>query len=638
MRTISVRALGPVDVQVDGKPAPPELLWKRPLVLLLYLARSPRHTRTREHLVELLWPDQPAKAAHHSLNEALRIVRRYGGAAVVGTPSDQVRLDVTTLDLDLDRFEALMKASDWAGASALVGGTFLEGFGVAGTSGVEDWLTTERETWCRKSVQALARNVDALLEAGRLGEATDQAQRAANLDPMSDTAARGLMRSLALGGMRTEALQAYEAFAGRLASALDSKPDRETEALAARVRLARVWRRAPAPAAPEIPWRRAPLVGRSGELARLLRAWKTCRTTGRASVALVLGDAGMGKSRLADELLERARLDGAAASTARAVEADLLEPWSGLLALAGGGLLDIPGVAAAAPPALGALARRLPAWAERFPGAPLEAEPTVGRALRDVLRAVCTEQPCVLLVDDAQWLDRESLLAVAATARDLSRQPCFILLTAATHPARAEIDELRSRMRRDVPGTAISLAALGRDDLLALARWALPRYDEAALERVTRRVATDSAGLPLLAVELLSAVAMGLELDGTTSAWPEPLRTLDQTLPGDFPDAVVGAIRVNYRRLSPDARSVLAAASALGDRVLVPTLRRATGLAPQALGAALDELEWHRWLTAESRGYAFVARAVREIVARDMVPAGQRERFLAAARSPGASP
>jgi len=47
---------------------------------------------------------------------------------------------------------------------------------------------------------------------------------------------------------------------------------------------------------------------------------------------------------------------------------------------------------------------------------------------------------------------------------------------------------------------------------------------------------------------------------------------------------------------------------------------------------ALDELEWHRWLNAESRGYAFVARAVSDVVASDMVSAGQRERVLAAAR------
>ena len=47
--------------------------------------------------------------------------------------------------------------------------------------------------------------------------------------------------------------------------------------------------------------------------------------------------------------------------------------------------------------------------------------------------------------------------------------------------------------------------------------------------------------------------------------------------------------------------------------------------------SALDELEWHRWLVAEPRGYSFVARIVRQVVERDMVTAGQRQRVLAAA-------
>ncbi len=114
-------------------------------------------------------------------------------------------------------------------------------------------------------------------------------------------------------------------------------------------------------------------------------------------------------------------------------------------------------------------------------------------------------------------------------------------------------------------------------------------------------------------------------------AWPEPLRTLDQTLPGGFPDAVVGAIRVNYRRLSSDGQAVLAAAAVLGGRVRAEGLRCATGLRPDAVEAALDELEWQRWLTAEGRGYAFVARIVREVVERDLVIEGQRQRIREAA-------
>jgi len=65
--------------------------------------------------------------------------------------------------------------------------------------------------------------------------------------------------------------------------------------------------------------------------------------------------------------------------------------------------------------------------------------------------------------------------------------------------------------------------------------------------------------MPLLAVELLRAVALGLDLGTIHEAWPEPLRTLDQTLPGELPDAVVAAIRIGFRRLSPSAQRILAA-------------------------------------------------------------------------------
>src|SRR2546425_328312 len=50
----------------------------------------------------------------------------------------------------------------------------------------------------------------------------------------------------------------------------------------------------------------------------------------------------------------------------------------------------------------------------------------------------------------------------------------------------------------------------------------------------------------------------------------------------------------------------------------------------RGLDAALDELEWQRWLAAEPRGYALVARIVRDVVERDMVTEGQRQRILAA--------
>src|SRR5256886_551149 len=172
----------------------------------------------------------------------------------------------------------------------------------------------------------------------------------------------------------------------------------------------RTWR-SPAPAAPLRPTERRPgrfpktaaatmgpdprgaaLVGRSRELERLVATWATCRA-GRSGVVIVEGDGGTGKTRLAEELAGRARLDGAVIAAVRAVEADQSDPWSGVLGIARAGLLDAPGIAAASPATLAGLR-----------GSAALAAPA--RAFSEALRVVADEQPVMIVVDDAHWPDR----------------------------------------------------------------------------------------------------------------------------------------------------------------------------------------------------------------------------------------
>src|SRR2546426_12441523 len=108
---------------------------------------------------------------------------------------------------------------------------------------------------------------------------------------------------------------------------------------------------------------------------------------------------------------------------------------------------------------------------------------------------VCSSDlPVLVLVDDAQWVDRESLLALGAVARDLTPAPLFFLFTITAQPPRAELDALRVRIGRELLGAAVRLESLSGDALRALARWALPGYNDVELDRVARRAATDSAG------------------------------------------------------------------------------------------------------------------------------------------------
>jgi len=641
---ITCRTLGPLAVTVDGAEPPPELLWRKHLALLVYLARSPRRSRSREHLVGLLWADKPQTAARHSLREAVRVLRRCTGEAAVETAGEQVRLGDAAARLDVDELALLAAEGDWAGAATLVSGEFLEGFAVPDAPAFEDWLGAERDEWRRRSVDALLQLARELARAGHAADAAGQARRARALDPHSEAAAAAEIHALALAGERTGALDAYRAFEERLRADLGAAPGEELQRLAARVRDQRAWRLPESEAAPAAgaESRRAPLIGREQTLGAVLAAWETCRAERRAALAFVEGDAGTGRTRFVEEVLAHARLAGAATAAARAVPADRDDPWSGAVGLARGGLLAAAGIAAASAPALAAFATRLSDWGDRFPEARKATPASPGQALAEILRAAADESPVLVALDDAQWSDRETLLALDAALRDVARSPLFVLVTAAPFAGREELDQLCGRVGRDVPGVAVRLGALDHDALRRLAAWALPGYGDAELDRVARRVAADSAGLPLLAVELLHAVALGLDLHGVDAAgaWPAEHRTLDQTLPGELPDAVTAAIRVGFRRLSKDAQALLAAASVLGDRAPAVVLGRAAGLEAERLAGGLDELEWRRWLAAESRGYSFVARVVRDVVARDMLTEGQRRRLLEAAglRSPTSTP
>ena len=636
---IVCRTLGPVELTVDGGPAPPELLWRKHLALLVYLARSPRRGRSREHLIGLLWGDRTEAAARHSLSEALRVIRHHAGEGSVEVTVGQVRLGPTSVQLDVDRLEELAAAADWVAAAELVSGEFLEGFGLAEASEFENWLAAERGIWGRRGVEVLVSCAEAYAQVGKIEEACGVASRALGLQPTSEPALRCAVRCRSLAGERAGALDLFERFQSRLSEEVGVEPSEETRALIERVRR----ERAPHPEAQSghgdgLPVVRPPLEGRGQELQRLLEAATGSARGRRASLLVLEGDAGMGKTRLLDELLARLRLDGTPVVAARAVEADRAEPWSGVLALARGGLLEAPGVGAAPSAALAAFAEVLPEWEERFRGAAsLAAAPPLGRALAEAVRAAVDEQAVVIAVDDAQWLDQDSALSLGAILRDLAATPLTVVLAIAPYPPRPELDELRVKIGSELGGQTLRLRVLDRAGLRHLAERMLPGYDPVAIDRVVRRVATDSAGLPLLAVELLRAVALGLDLGTLAGTWPEPFRTLDQSLPGHLPDAVVAAIRIGVRRLSPPAQRVLTATAVLGDLVPPTLLERALSLEAEDVARALDELEWHRWLVAEPRGYSFVARIVRQVVERDIVTPGQRRRVLEAVNRLSAS-
>lgn len=622
---IQCRTLGTVEVTVDGNPAPPQLTWRKHLAVLVYLGRSPRLRRSRDHLVGLLWPEKGETAARHSLNEAIRVIRRAAGDEALVSEGSQIRLAPSTVELDVDQLERLAATNDWVAATELINGEFMDGFSIPEASEFEDWLTAERKHWKQTSRDVLLGRGEELLSRGQSEEAARMAERVWQIDPAAETAISFAMRALTLAGNTAAALDRYEAFASRLKSDSGSEPGLELRALARRVRDDRLHRPTPPREREQRDSRTVPLIGRERQLGDLLALWQSCRETG-AAVALIQGDSGLGKSRLIEELVLRAALDGASVARARGVESDREESWMGLRALVRGGMIDFPGVAGGPAEAHASIGRLAGEWLERFPARNGSSVMPYQQAITEILRVSSEERPIVLVIDDAQWLDRESLLAIEAVLRDLKPHPVLMVIAAASQPPRVELESLTEKIGRDTRGSVLQLKPLEELELMELARWWLPRFNDAEIDRVTRRVAADSAGLPLLAVELFRAVALGMDLH-KLGAWPQPTRTLDQTLPANLPPSVVAAIRVAFRRLSSSSQAVLSVAAAMAEPVAPEQLAQASGLALDEVHTSLDELEWHRWVVAESRGYSFVARIVRATIARDMLTEGQRRRI-----------
>ncbi|MEA2312768.1 MAG: hypothetical protein QOE28_2736, partial [Solirubrobacteraceae bacterium] len=521
--------------------------------LLAWLALHPGE-HARGAVAARFWPDVLDSSARASLRSALWELRRALAADEALTAGrDRIALRCET---DLAEFDAHVAAGRLEAAVALHRGPLLADLD-------DDWVLEARDEQAERLGSALARLAAA---AATPADAVGWARRRLALDPLDEDAARDVMRRLADADNRTGALAAYERFSDRLRVALGLAPSAQTRSLAAAIRE----EEAPAvPAAPAAPARvdGPALVGRDRDLAELIGLWETVRA-GRGGVAVIAGEAGIGKTRLALELIARARAGDARA--ARCTAADLggappFAPWVELLA----GLareLEPPAADAHWPEELARLAPSLPLRLGRPRVEPPEVPPDLARARLfeaavELAEHATADRPLVLLFDDVHLADAPTLELAAYLARRIERLPVLLVLTRRMIPLRDAVDALTHAARgRGVAVRELTLEPLSRRELEALVG------EIATLDAPHReRVVAAADGNPLLALESARAAARGDE------GPPASLR---------------GAVRAAIAGLDEAARRVAELAAVAGrplDRVDLSAL-----VPPDAVLAAMD--------------------------------------------------
>jgi DNA-binding SARP family transcriptional activator/tetratricopeptide (TPR) repeat protein len=612
---VVVHLVGPFTVVRRGHHvATADLGSRKARLLLKILSAEPGRTVSVADLVDLLWAGEkaPRQPADNVATLVSRLRRALGADVLSGSRETGYRLgNAPSVVVDVDAAQSWVDVAE----TRLAAGE--AGLASAAAARAMDLLTAEvaledepDAPWAqpvRERLIALLRNAKhvsaaAALEAGDAGSASVTAQSALADDPYDEIAVRLVMRALAALGEPSRALTVYADLRQRLVDELGADPAPETRELHAAL-LREEPPVTPARPGSDVGPESLGLVGRAAEL-RVLRSRWNAAAAGTGALVLLVGEAGIGKTRLAEELAALAASTGGTVLHARCHEAErslFLQPVVDAVSAAVSGLP--PEVSRAAAGADAAVLANL------VPSAALVLGPaTAGRssvqvertrtfqAVTGFVRGLARRGPVLLSLDDLHLAGRETIELLYYLARHCAASRVLVLATVRGEEGRDAIALLgEAAMPIEVP-------PLSPDAVLRLAE-AAGRADLA--ESIHRR----TAGHALSVVETLRALAGG-----------EP----------GVPKSLQAALLARVRRAGPGVEELLQAGAVVGGTFDPAIVARLLGEPlPAVLTRGADALA-ARLLVESGRDFEFVNDLVREVFY-DVTPAPLRAAFHAQA-------
>lgn len=600
---VEVQVLGPLGVQVDGRAV--ELGPARRRALLAALAVDAGRVVPVDTLADRMWSGAPAPQATatiHAYVSRLRSALRSFDADGEERPSPLrtqppgYLLDVPPESVDAHVFADLVARARAEAEPAVARALVAEALALWRAPAAYLDVTAEfavreadRLRELRLSAVELAVRLD--LDLGRHASLVDELGVLLDAEPLREGLHAGLMLALYRSGRQAEALQHYDGVRTLLADELgiDPGPDlrrlheqilRQDAELSPPVRDRPVAGPADAPAAVEVaPGHR--IVGRDGELGRLLEAVGRARS-GTATPLLVVGEAGIGKSRLLEEVATRAAATGSLVAWGHCWQhegAPVLWPWvQAVEALAD--RLD-PDELAEATSGRGAgvtaLVPRLgagPAQAAA-PSSLDGARVQLYDAVAGFLEVVGRHRHVLVLLEDLHWADRSSRELVEYVATTVRQARLSLVVSVRTHADESALvgSELLGALARTGRAERVDLAGLTET---AVRDYVVDRtgsvLDDATAEALTDR----TAGNPFFVGELVRLLVTDAAEGG------------DPALPETVPDSIREVVLRRVQRLSEADQTVLTVAAVVGRTFDLDLLAAAAGLDAEAVDEAVD--------------------------------------------------
>ena len=620
--SLDIRLLGEFSVTVDGE-AVNGLNSARLQSLLAYLLLHRASPQSRQQLAFLFWPDTSDSQAQTNLRQLLHSLRRRLPAMADALQLDERTIrwrSETTLRLDVADFEAALARAQQTNGSerlaALQAATTVYQ-GTLAPDCYDDWIQSERERLAQQYLAALEQGMLLHEERRSYGEAIDWARRLLAADPLHEATYRRLMRLHALNNDRVAAMRVYHTCASTLEKELGVAPGAATRELYER--LVHVTGDGVAPGRARDSG--VGLVGRQHEWQTLQAAWRTA-ARGAVQCVVLSGEAGIGKTRLAEEMEHWAGQQGISAALTRAYAAGRDLAYAALVECLRSEPV-MPLVRRLDPVWRTELARLLPELNAEDPTL-AQPEPLTERWQRQRLFEALARvfvhgnRPFVLALDDLQWLSNETLEWLSFLLRFEPRARLLVIgcLRSDEIDAGHPVSNLLLDLRGAGLLTELVLAPLSPEETRALADQLTERAIDSA---AAQTLYSFTEGNPLFVVETVRA-----DLGAHELASPAELSGAPAALPA-LPPKMQSVIQARLAQLSPDARDLAALAATVGRSFSYDVLAQAWAQSEDTVVRSLDELWQHRIVREQgTTAYDFSHDRIRDVAYSEISPARRR--------------
>ena len=548
--------------------------------LLTYLILDPGQAHFRYQIAYAFWPDSSESQARTNLRHLIHLLHK-----ALPDCDRFIDFDTQTLQwqeagpysLDVSEFVSLIapgpgsipSRDDLDRAVQLYQGDLLP-------SCYDDWIIPERER-LRNAYLSTLESLSEIAENSRdYRTGLDYTRRLLLADPLHTRGNRRLIRLCSLLEDRPSALKAYQAYASLIKNELGIQPDQEMQDLYTYIK-DQMGKEASLP----IFEAQLPLVGRQGEWQKLQADWRTAKA-GNPQIVFVRGEAGIGKTRLVNELVAWSARQGIRTATAYCYPAEGSLPYAPVVSW----LRSLP-LPQLDPVWLTEISRLLPELTQKYPNLLPQVSFTESwqrlRLFEALARAVLNGRTLqLLLIEDIHWCDQDTLEWLHYLLRFDLQAPVMIVATERSEenlPADHPLQVLKATLAGMGSLNDMELKPLGRDDSLQLAAQA---YQSAANQVIPQPVAESiylqTEGNPLFIVEM---IRLGSPLQETADPSNGTLLLSDK---------VQNILQQRISQVTHTTHELLCLAATIGREFHLEVLNRASEDDPEKIVQALDEL------------------------------------------------